>query len=186
MNFVKETRLRCLSVEEVELWLAATRDVAPRQGANVPEPSRAPPKIQKSPVKSEVISTPTAAAPAPRIPGLAPLERRTRQKLARGAIPVDAAIDLHGLRQQEAHHALHGFLSRAQREGAKIVLVVTGKGENRPAEGFETGVLRRAVPLWLHAPEWRNLVVGFEEATRTHGGAGALYVRLRRRERRKD
>ncbi|MGB7092558.1 MAG: Smr/MutS family protein, partial [Methylovirgula sp.] len=106
-------------------------------------------------------------------------------KLARGAIPVDAAIDLHGMRQQEAHHALLGFLSRAQRDGAKIVLVVTGKGESRLADGIETGVLRRAVPLWLNAPEWRHLIVGFEEATRTHGGAGALYVRLRRHERRK-
>ena len=87
------------------------------------------------------------------------------------------------MRQQEAHLALHSFLCRAQRDGAKIVLVVTGKGESRPAEGLEMGVLRRSVPLWLRAPEWRSLVVGFEEATRAHGGGGALYVRLRRYER---
>jgi DNA-nicking Smr family endonuclease len=100
-------------------------------------------------------------------------------------IAVDAAIDLHGMRQHEAHIALHGFLGRAQRDGAKIVLVVTGKGDTRPAAGFDTGVLRRSVPLWLRAPEWRALVVGFEEATRPHGGSGALYVRIRRHERRK-
>jgi DNA-nicking Smr family endonuclease len=121
----------------------------------------------------------------PLLPSLAPIDRRARQKLARGHMPIEAAIDLHGMRQQEAHHALHGFLSRAQRDGAKIVLVVTGKGESHPAEGLETGVLRRSVPLWLRAPEWRSLVVGFEEASRPHGGAGALYVRLRRHERRK-
>ncbi len=84
-------------------------------------------------------------------------------------MPVDAALDLHGMRQHEAHPALHGFLIRAQHQSAKIVLVVTGKGEGR-TEGRtgdiheEGGVLRRNVPIWLRAPEWRNLVVGFEEA----------------------
>jgi DNA-nicking Smr family endonuclease len=186
MSFAKDTWLRRLSAEEVELWLAATRDVAPRPGAKPPGHGRDSPRKREGAAKSTEIRPPPAAAVAPgRLPGLAPLERRARQKLARGAMPVDAAIDLHGLRQQEAHQALHGFLNRAQREGAKIVLVVTGKGEGRSSDGFETGVLRRAVPLWLRAPEWRSLVVGFEEATRTHGGAGALYVRLRRHERRK-
>jgi DNA-nicking Smr family endonuclease len=96
---------------------------------------------------------------------------------------VDAAIDLHGMRQPEAHAALHQFLLRAQRDGAKVVLVVTGKGESRDETGLGTGVLRRGVPLWLNAPEWRSLVVGYEQASRLHGGAGALYVRVRRRER---
>ncbi|MDR3407821.1 MAG: Smr/MutS family protein, partial [Methylovirgula sp.] len=122
-------------------------------------------------------------APRPAVPGLAPLERRARQKLARGHMPVDAALDLHGLRQHEAHPALHGFLLRAQHQNAKIVLVVTGKGERAVEGGESGGVLRRAVPIWLRAPEWRNLVVGFEEAARHHGGAGALYVRVRRRDR---
>lgn len=173
---------RGLSDEDVELWLEVTRGVARRPGVRPPEPGHRPRKDSKA----------AAAHPAPvaspkrasRLPELAPLERRARQKLARGNLPIDAAIDLHGLHQPEAHRALHAFLSRAQREGGKIVLVVTGKGETRPAEGFETGVLRRVVPLWLKAPEWRGLVVGFEEAGRPHGGSGALYVRLRRGERR--
>ncbi len=95
---------------------------------------------------------------------------------------ADAAIDLHGFRQDEAFGALRSFLERAQRDGALVVIVVTGKG-GRPnlfGEG-EIGVLRRAVPLWLALPEFRALVVGFEEAARHHGGSGALYVRLRRR-----
>ncbi|HEX5866107.1 MAG TPA: Smr/MutS family protein, partial [Beijerinckiaceae bacterium] len=44
----------------------------------------------------------------------------------------------------------------------------------------ERGVLRRVVPHWLRLPDLRPLVVGFEEAAVRHGGAGALYVRLRR------
>jgi DNA-nicking Smr family endonuclease len=175
---------RRLSDEEIALWLEVTRGVARRSGSALPKPRRA---VTEKPAKAEGLRSPAApTAPAesrrPALPGLAPLEHRARQRLARGNLNIDAAIDLHGMRQQEGHVALHSFLNKAQREGAKIVLVVTGKGEGRPAE--ESGVLRRSVPLWLRAPEWRSLIVGFEEATRTHGGAGALYVRMRRHERR--
>jgi DNA-nicking Smr family endonuclease len=59
--------------------------------------------------------------------------------------------------------------------------VVTGKGGPAPALfGEERGVLRRMVPHWLRLSELRPLVLGFEEAEQRHGGAGALYVRLRR------
>lgn len=178
-------RGRPLSDEEVELWLTVTRGVARRPGSILPQSARSGP--ERPTEGRPPPSTPAAPMESrrPVLPSLAPIDRRARQKLARGHMPIEAAIDLHGMRQQEAHHALHGFLSRAQRDGAKIVLVVTGKGESHPAEGLETGVLRRSVPLWLRAPEWRGLVVGFEEASRPHGGAGALYVRLRRHERRK-
>jgi len=56
--------------------------------------------------------------------------------------------------------------------------VITGKGA-RAAEG-ERGVLKRQVPHWLGLPEFRALVIGFEDAHSAHGGAGALYVRVRR------
>jgi DNA-nicking Smr family endonuclease len=59
------------------------------------------------------------------------------------------------------------------------VLVITGKGRTSAAAS-ERGVLRRQVPLWLSLPEFRSLVVGFEEAHIGHGGEGALYVRIRR------
>jgi DNA-nicking Smr family endonuclease len=175
-------RGRPLSDEEVELWLTVTRGVARRPGRVLPESPRSGPERPTEGRPPPPPPPPTAPLESrrPVLPSLAPIDRRARQKLARGHMPIEAAIDLHGMRQQEAHHALHGFLSRAQRDGAKIVLVVTGKGESHPAEGLETGVLRRSVPLWLRAPEWRSLVVGFEEASRPHGGAGALYVRLRR------
>lgn len=113
----------------------------------------------------------------------APLERKLRQKLARGRATPDAAIDLHGLRRQEAHAVLRQFLPQAQREGARLVLVVTGKGrgmETGQSEDQTAGILRRSVPQWLREPEFHAVVVGFEEASRPRGGAGALYVRLRR------
>jgi DNA-nicking Smr family endonuclease len=114
------------------------------------------------------------AAKPPAPPPLATLERRLKQRLSRGVQAIDARIDLHGLTQSEAHAALSRFLRAAQRKEAKVVLVITGKG------GREHGVLRRAVPLWLRLPEFRDTVVGFETASPTHGGEGALYVRVRK------
>ena len=83
--------------------------------------------------------------------------------------------------QTEAHVALLRFLRRAQSDGARIALVVTGKGRRTAADGGgASGVLRRQVPMWLALPEFRPFVVGFEEAHVSHGGQGALYLRLRR------
>jgi len=111
-------------------------------------------------------------------PPPATLARRDKQRLARGLSAIDARLDLHGMTQAQAHVALARFLGRAQADGAKFVLVITGTGA-RGAAG-ERGVLRRQVPLWLNLPEFRLYVLGFEQAHIGHGGEGALYIRLRR------
>lgn len=88
-------------------------------------------------------------------------------------------LDLHGLTQSEAHAALLRFLRAASSRGARLVLIITGKGGARAGDG-ERGVLKRQVPQWLGLPEFRALIVGFEAAHIAHGGEGALYVRVRR------
>ncbi|HMJ45152.1 MAG TPA: Smr/MutS family protein, partial [Pseudolabrys sp.] len=126
-------------------------------------------------------SLPSAAMPRvakPEAPPLAPLGRRERSQLSRGRKEIDARLDLHGMTQVRAHRALSGFLQRAHSDGLTFVLIITGKGK-MGAES-ERGVLRRQVPQWLSLPEFRSLVVGFEEAHVGHGGEGALYVRIRR------
>ncbi|MGB6549922.1 MAG: Smr/MutS family protein, partial [Xanthobacteraceae bacterium] len=121
------------------------------------------------------------APPAVKSPPLVPLDRRAKQRVARGRDAIDARFDLHGVTQRQAHAALLGFLRQAQAEGAKMVLVVTGKGGGTAApDRAERGVLRRQVPLWLELPEFRHFVVGFSGAHVSHGGQGALYLRLRR------
>jgi DNA-nicking Smr family endonuclease len=86
--------------------------------------------------------------------------------------------------QKQAHAALLHFLTQAQAQDAKLALVVTGKGiVGAAGSAFERGVLRRQVPLWLSLPEFRRLIVSFQEAHASHGGEGALYLRLRRRPR---
>jgi DNA-nicking Smr family endonuclease len=187
-------RLRPLTGEEIELWLAVAKTVSPRPSSVLPQAPASKPPVEPEaeppappqPAGGSGRQSRQLAAGRPKTPPLAPLERRLRQKLARGRISPDAAIDLHGLRRQEAFVALHRFLSKAQREGAKLALVVTGKGgrgslERDPFDHEAAGVLRRSVPQWLRGPEYHSIVVGFEEASRPHGGAGALYVRIRGR-----
>jgi DNA-nicking Smr family endonuclease len=106
------------------------------------------------------------------------IERREKSRLARGHREIDARLDLHGMTQARANRALLSFLQRAQADGFRYVLIITGKGKVSP-EG-ERGVLRRQVPEWFALAEFRVLVTGYEEAAIGHGGAGALYVRVRR------
>jgi DNA-nicking Smr family endonuclease len=107
------------------------------------------------------------------------ITRRERSQLFRGRKDIDARIDLHGMTQTRAHHALLRFLQSASGDGLTFVLVITGKGRTTGPES-ERGILRRQVPQWLGLPEFRSLVAGFDEAHIGHGGQGALYVRLRR------
>jgi DNA-nicking Smr family endonuclease len=186
------SRRRQLSDEEEALWAGFARSIKPLKSA---KPARkASPKSSATPsgaspaAPSQTRSHPVAprvAPPAPP-PPLAPLGRRLKQRVARGREPIDARLDLHGMTQQQAHAALLRFLHRAQASGAKTALVVTGKGLRKSSSGAEydadgrPGVLKRQVPLWLALPEFRPLVVGFDDAHVGHGGEGALYVRLRR------
>jgi DNA-nicking Smr family endonuclease len=179
------SRRRRLSEEERTLWGRITRSVMPLrrrlQPADPDEPvstATKPKAVPPARAHAAARGVPTASKPAPKpVPSLEPLGRRQKQRLARGTLDIDARIDLHGKTQSQAHAALLRFLPAAQRDGAKFVLVITGKGTRAQDE---RGVLKRQVPLWLKLPEFRAYVVGFEEAHVGHGGEGALYLRLRR------
>ncbi len=175
---------RPLSAEERALWRGIARSVKPLRRKRKPEAAEelAAEAPKASVPKPAARSQPTPARPskAPAPAPLTRLARRERQKLARGGTPIDARIDLHGMTQAQAHAALARFLRGAQADGARFVLVITGKGGRGADAAAERGVLRRQVPLWLGLPEFRDAVVGFEAAHFAHGGEGALYVRLRR------
>ena len=122
-----------------------------------------------------------AGAPAARpTASLEAFDRRLKQRLARGTEAIEARVDLHGKTQSEAYAALFSFLRKAQSDSARFVLVITGKGGNAREDGSERGVLKRQVPQWLRLPEFRRYVLGFGDAHHRHGGAGALYLRIRR------
>jgi DNA-nicking Smr family endonuclease len=173
-------RRRVLSPEERVLWTAVTRSIAPSRKstagddegiAKVVDTAR---RVVTAAKPTSVIAAQTEKKPAP----LEALGRRMKQRVARGKETIDGRLDLHGLTQSEAHATLLRFLRAASFRGARLVLVITGKGA-RAGDG-ERGVLKRQVPQWLGLPDFRALVIGFEEAHIAHGGEGAFYVRVRR------
>lgn len=180
-------RERKLTREERILWLKVARAARPLperldsmdedvdQG-NGPEPATGGgrPAIQPQPQARRS----RALAPIGQPPPLNPIERPVRRKIARGRLALEARIDLHGMMQAEAHDLLHAFLLSAHERGLRHVLVITGKGSSFGSEG----ILKRAVPQWLAHRDFRGLVSGYETAARGHGGEGALYVRLKRRQ----
>jgi DNA-nicking Smr family endonuclease len=177
---VPPRRRRGLSEEDRALWESVAAQVKPlrkklRPPKNVSPPS---PDAPPAPAKSVGISRPAPKPLRVEPPPLAPLGRRERTQLSRGRKDIEARLDLHGMTQSRAHRALLSFLQRASSERLSFVLVITGKGV--AGSDSERGVLRRQVPQWLRLPEFRALVVGFEEAHIGHGGEGALYVRIRR------
>ena len=122
---------------------------------------------------------PPRAKPGAALPPLEPgrpagIDKRSAQRLRRGQTAIDACLDLHGHTQTEAHRMLNAFLAGQQAAGRRCVLVITGKGERGE------GVLRRAVPHWLAEPPNHARVLALEPAQPRHGGAGALYVLLRK------
>lgn len=202
------TRRRRLTPQERELWARvaqATRrlrpgpDPAPDAGRGLkpdpgaPEPP--PPAVTAKPTRA-VPPAPPAAAPMPPLAAASrpavkePLrmDRRIHARMTRGKLAPEARIDLHGMTLAQAHAALNGFITAASRRGLRLVLVITGKGQGGGRDAGadygpiprRAGALRHEVPQWLRRAPLRALVLDIHEAHRSHGGAGALYVYLRR------
>lgn len=170
---------RKLSEAEAQAWakVAATvKPIGPREAA-LPDfqaaleegiAERAAPKPEKETAPPPVQKPSAVSAPAP----LA--DRGREKKVRRGKLDIAAHFDLHGHTQVSAARALPAFLSAQQAEGARCVMVITGKGK------AGQGVLRRNFLLWLETAEARRLVSGYAEAHPKHGGSGAFYVFVRR------
>ncbi len=186
--------MRRLSPDDAELWRRVARDIAPLPGRPVNSP---PPHISEpssasgggqgggSPPSGDrvaAVAGNTASAPAKRSPPPAPppldqfagVDRATAERLRRGRRAIEARLDLHGMTQPEAHRALQGFVSGSRAAGRRCVLVITGHGR------MSGGILKSAVPRWLHEPDLRRDVLAIAPARPQHGGDGALYLLLRK------
>lgn len=229
----RRSRKRPLSEEDRRLWDHVVRSVAPnvRKKQRVLDgPGYQPPdeagrnsettaelhtRLESgagripSP-KSQVATPPPAAKAEPRgphrhvPPPIADFDRKAARRIRSGRTDIEARIDLHGMRQDEAHMTLRGFLNGCHARGLRWVLVITGKGRSLRLDGGEAdsgparrrgadrrdfpswqederGVLKRVVPRWLAEPELRAIVVSYTTAAPNHGGEGALYIQLRAR-----
>jgi DNA-nicking Smr family endonuclease len=184
-------RDRDLGVEDRILWEAVARTVTPldvrkadtaaRSAAGNPLPPAASPIAtagNEAPASNGAPLKPPPKHAAHHVARHAPddIEPALLKRIAKGRLPVEARIDLHGMTQDEAHFLLHGFLAEAVARGLRTVLVITGKGRSLRSEG----ALKRAVPMWLAQPGFVKMVSGHSDAAAGHGGDGAIYVRLRR------
>ena len=175
--------------DDEALWEKVVENAAPLKGRARASSKPAPPAPKAKPAATRP-QAPRQFTPSPppkpsHVPRAAPLDRQTSRQLDKGKLEVEARLDLHGLRQRDAHAQLRRFLKTAQARGLRHVLVITGKGADQEAsrsfyEEDERGVLRNAVPHWLAEPDFAALVVSFSPAPRRLGGEGALYVRLRK------
>jgi DNA-nicking Smr family endonuclease len=156
---------RELRADEALLWGKVAQTVHPLSARRAPG----------LPLPALTTQEPTPPPPSQHHWAPKPVEPGRLRRLARGRAPTPRALDLHGMTQDAARAALFRFLLHAQAEGLRAVSVVTGRG----LQG--DGVLRRRAPEWLAEPHLRDVVAGVAEAHRRHGGAGALYVALKRR-----
>lgn len=104
------------------------------------------------------------------------LERKREKSLRRGEIEIDARLDLHGMTQNEAFGALADFMRKKTKSGKRHLLIITGKGSGG------AGVLRQNLENWLCQLPESPAILAIRSAAAKHGGTGAFYVLLRKRE----
>jgi DNA-nicking Smr family endonuclease len=167
--------MRRLSAEERLLWRRVVESVRPIRAA-------APEADAEAPALRAVASRPRKAAAAPPAPAKGPgdtLDGSWDRRLARGRMRPDLVLDLHGHDLATAHALLDSRLEEAIGAGARMLLLITGKppGAERP---IARGRIRAAVGDWLAASRHAGRIAAVRAAHPRHGGAGALYIVLRR------
>ncbi len=175
-----------LSPEEGALWARVIASVRPieRRAARAIQPPR--PKAVPGPVAVRAPSPVRAQPPAPpsvkATPPADTLDGGWDRRLARGTVAPDLSVDLHGHTLASAYAVLDSGLERAIRGGARVMLLVTGKPPRVRAEGGPVrGAIRAAVGDWLAASRHADAIAAVRGAHPRHGGAGALYIILRRK-----
>jgi DNA-nicking Smr family endonuclease len=166
----EEARKPAPHPDERRLWAEAMRDVTPLRGRDAPVFPPAPAETPR------LIANAAFSPDAEPIEPFAGIDRANSERLKRGRHPIEARLDLHGMTQAEAYRALAEFVEGCCRAGRRCVLVITGRGFGPDGPG----VLKRAVPRWLAEAALRRRILAIAAAQPRHGGAGALYLLLRR------
>ena len=167
--------VRRLSADEAALWRRVIESVTPMHGP-LPEATPAP-EAPAKPVAKVQMRPKTAAPSAKSVPGTT-LDGSWDKKLARGLVQPDRSLDLHGHNLSTAWALLDRKLGEAVADGARVLLLITGKP---PSDKSGRGTIRAAVGDWLAASPYAGDIAAVRNASPRHGGAGALYIVLRRR-----
>jgi len=178
------------------LWEDIARTIKPLHKPKVKKKAPAKPETSARPAKPAPAPKPIARPPAVRHdpPPLTGLDRRSERRMMRGQVEIEARIDLHGTGIERSHERLLNFLVGSRAQGLRMVLVITGKGASPFSQHTlhgsvhyhapeRQGRLRRLAPEWFHESRFREHIAGFQPAHPRHGGGGAFYVRLRKKER---
>jgi DNA-nicking Smr family endonuclease len=154
------------------LWREAVRSVTPlhRRAAAV-----SPTSVSMPPVTAEE-KHPGQQVQPPALDHFSGIDRANAERLKRGLHRIEACLDLHGMTEAQAHQALAAFIHSSSEAGRRCVLVITGRGLGPTGPG----VLKSAVPRWLEEVELRRKILAIAPAQPRDGGAGALYLLLRR------
>lgn len=183
---------RTLSVEEEALWRRVTDTIAPLEPARAAEPVTVSVAAPAAPLP--VLKKPRGRVPAPMPPPAPPpaapraldrhgLDGGWDKRLAKGVISPDFTLDLHGCTLETAYTRLDHGLTLALAQGARVVLLVTGRA--RPAagpadRGAQRGAIRAKFLDWLAHGSHASRIAAVRAAHPKHGGAGAVYIVLKR------
>ncbi|PPR78769.1 MAG: hypothetical protein CFH06_00663 [Alphaproteobacteria bacterium MarineAlpha3_Bin5] len=132
-------------------------------------------KVVQKRTKSPILSTQNQRSRDSSTYHVTNLDKRTKARIGKGLMRFTAKLDLHGLTQNEARSCLERFLFKHRDLDGQLVLVITGKGRNKP------GVLRDSLPSWLSEYPINQFVRAYSYAHPKNGGDGAFYVALRRK-----
>ena len=172
--------MRRLSPEEALLWAKVASTIRPLHGkAPLPAPetaaSRTEPGLTEAAPRRRPVAPPRRTASLGRT-----LDATWDKKLLSGAVEPERTVDLHGMSLERAWQAIDDALEPAIARHERVVLLITG--HHRPGEPpVARGKIRAAVHDWLAASRHARSIAAVRGAHRRHGGAGSLYLVLRRR-----
>lgn len=178
---------RRLNPDERAAWNQLARTVRPLRPARVPrEDPGTSTEAAAEASKARKCLMPAAPAKVPSAPAPAPaevLDSSWERRIQRGQLQPEMAIDLHGHSLALAHQRLERALAEAMARGVRVLLVITGKARERAVSGDRPGrgAIRAEIGFWLENSPLAHCIASVRNAHPRHGGAGALYVILRRK-----
>lgn len=165
------------------LWRRVTATVRPLHPRRASPPQRVSPIAAPRPAPPRPAAPPPPPPPRPGRPAPGPppdtLDGGWDRRLRRGIAAPDRTIDLHGHTLATAQAALDQAIALALADDARLLLVVTGRPP-RPGHPAR-GLIRAAIFDWLAQSRHAARIAAVRNAHPRHGGAGALYLILRRR-----